>query len=171
MRLLAVIGFIGIVAAIAVAGYTFGGFYSVAATSADWDPVAWALIRVRDASIDRHASGLASPVALDDPEVVKAGARAFAARGCATCHGAPGVGWAKFSEAMNPDPPDLKEAAQTDTPARIFWIVKNGIKMTAMPAFSGIGADDREIWSITAFVKKLPSVTDADYKAWTAAGG
>lgn len=171
MRLLAVIGFLCIVAAIAVAGYTFGGFYSVAATEADLDPVAWVLIRVREASIDRHANGLASPVALDDPEVVKAGARAFAARGCPTCHGAPGVGWAKFSEAMNPDPPDLKEAGQADPPGRIFWVVKNGIKMTAMPSFGAIGVEDREIWSIAAFVKKLPSVSEADYKAWTASGG
>lgn len=171
MRLFAGIGFLCILAAIAAAGYTFGGFYNVAATEADWDPVAWALIRVRDASIDRNASSLASPVAVDDPEVVKAGARAFAARGCSTCHGAPGVEWAKFSEGLNPDPPDLKEAAGRDTPARIFWVVKNGIKMTAMPSFSAIGADDREIWSIAAFVKKLPSVSDADYKAWTASGG
>ena len=171
MRILAVIGILGIVAAIAVAVLTFGGFYNVAATEADSDPVAWALIRVRNASIDRRAAGLAPSVKLDDPEVVKAGARAFAARGCATCHGAPGVGWAKFSEALNPDPPDLKEAGQTDTPARIFWVVKNGIRMTAMPAFSAIGATDDEIWSIAAFVKKLPTVSEADYKAWTAGGG
>jgi hypothetical protein len=27
---------------------------------------------------------------------------------------------------------------------------------------------DREIWTIVAFVKKLPSVSDDDFKAWTA---
>jgi hypothetical protein len=26
---------------------------------------------------------------------------------------------------------------------------------------------DQEIWTIVAFVKKLPSVTDADFKAWS----
>ena len=169
--LLAIIGFVGIIVALALAGYTLGGFYSVAASEPDWDPVAWVLIRVRDASINRHSDGLRSPVALDDPEVVKAGARAFATRGCATCHGAPGVNWAKFSEALNPDPPDLKEAGAKDAPGRIFWVVKNGIKMTAMPSFGAIGAEDREIWSIAAFIKKLPSISEADYKAWTASGG
>ncbi len=168
MRLLAVIGFLCIVAAIAVAIYVFGGFYNVAATEEESDPVGWVLIRVRNASINQHSSGLASPVALDDPEVIKAGARAFSERGCPTCHGAPGVNWAKFSEAMSPDPPDLKEVGPADAPARIYWVVKNGIKMTAMPAFGAIGAEDKEIWSIAAFVKKFPTVSAADFKAWTA---
>ncbi len=171
MRILAAIGILGIVAAIAATVVTFGGFYNVAATQADSQPVAWALVRVRDASIERRASGLVAPLDLDDPAVVRAGARAFAARGCATCHGAPGVEWAKFSEALNPDPPDLKKVGQGDPPGRIFWVVKNGIRMTAMPAFAAIGADDAEIWSIAAFVKMLPKVTQEDYRAWTANGG
>ena len=49
--------------------------------------------------------------------------------------------------------------------------MKNGINMTGMPSFGRVGADDKEIWSIAAFVKKLPSVSDSDYKSWTAAGG
>ena len=127
------------------------------------------LVRVRQASIARLADA-APPVALDDPAVIQAGARAFAARGCPACHGAPGVEWAKFAEAMRPDPPDLKEVAAQVPPNQIFWVVQNGIKMTGMPGFSMIGVDDNEIWSITAFVKNFPKVTDADYKAWTAAG-
>jgi hypothetical protein len=27
---------------------------------------------------------------------------------------------------------------------------------------------DEEIWTIVAFVKKLPSTSEADYKAWSA---
>jgi len=40
--------------------------------------------------------------------------------------------------------------------------------MTGMPSFAEAGAKDDEIWSIAAFVKKLPDVSDADYKSWTA---
>jgi mono/diheme cytochrome c family protein len=168
MRFLAVIGLLAILVAIAAAVFAFGGFYSVAATEAESDPIAWVLIRVRQASISRHAT-VSPPVALDDPALVQAGARAFAARGCHACHGAPGVTWEKFSEAMQPDPPDLKEVAAQVSASEIFWVVKNGIKMTGMPGFAAIGVDDKEIWSITALVKKFPSVSDADYKAWTAA--
>jgi hypothetical protein len=37
-----------------------------------------------------------------------------------------------------------------------------------MPSFGVIEVPDDEIWTIAAFVKKLPSVSDDDFKAWTA---
>jgi hypothetical protein len=39
--------------------------------------------------------------------------------------------------------------------------------MTGMPSFGLIEVPDQEIWTIVAFVKKLSSVSDADFKAWT----
>jgi mono/diheme cytochrome c family protein len=165
--LLAVIGALAIIAAIVAAGYFFGGFYNVAASEDDPQIVSWALPKVRDASIDRHSAGLKPPTSLDDPATVQAGARAFSQRGCVNCHGGPGVEWAKFSEGLHPDPPDLKEVAD-DEPRIIFWAIKNGINMTGMPSFGKIGVDDKEIWSIVAFVKKWPTVTPENYKAWSA---
>jgi mono/diheme cytochrome c family protein len=87
--------------------------------------------------------------------------------GCVNCHGGPGVKWAKFSEGLNPDPPDLKEIANEPAPQQLFWVIKNGINMTGMPSFGAIEVYDREIWTIVAFVKKLPTVSDDDFKAWT----
>jgi mono/diheme cytochrome c family protein len=167
MRILAGIGAVAIILAVGAAVFFFGGYFNVAASAPDPGIVKWALTKVRTASIDRRA-GLAPPGNLDDPEIVRAGARAFSERGCANCHGAPGVNWQKFSEGLNPDPPDLKDIAHEREPAQLFWVVKNGLKMTAMPSFGAIGADDREIWSIVAFVRKLPNVSEADFKAWTA---
>jgi len=167
MRFLAAIGFIAIIAAIVAGIYFFAGFYSVAGTAEDPGIVTWALVQVRKASIERHATDT-PPGSLNDPTVVQTGARAFAARGCISCHGAPGADWAKFSEGMNPGPADLKEIAGERPPAQIFWVVKNGIRMTGMPGFGGIGVDDAEIWAITAFVKKLPIVSESDFKAWNA---
>jgi hypothetical protein len=37
-----------------------------------------------------------------------------------------------------------------------------------MPSFGMIEVPDKDIWSIVAFIKKLPSVSEADYKSWTA---
>jgi hypothetical protein len=167
MKLLALIGFLAIVVALAAAAYFFGGFYSVAATAEDPAIVKWALIKVRVASISRHATD-APPIPLDDPANIQAGARAFAARGCTNCHGGPGVEWAKFSEGLNPDPPDLKDVVKERQPGELFWVIKNGINMTGMPSFGKIEVPDKEIWTIVAFIKKLPTVSDADYKAWTA---
>ena len=47
-------------------------------------------------------------------------------------------------------------------------MVKNGINMTGMPSFEKAGVPDKEIWTIVAFLKKLPNVSEADYKSWTA---
>jgi len=165
--LLALIGFLAVVVAVAAAVFFFGGFFDVAGTAKDPAIVDWAILKVREASIARHASGT-PPVPLEDPAVIQAGARAFATRGCVYCHGGPGAEWAKFSEGMNPSPPDLKEVAGAP-PAQLFFVIKNGIKMTGMPGFGPVGVDDKEIWSIAAFIKKLPAISDADYKAWTAA--
>ena len=167
MRLLAAIGALAIIGAFGAALFFFGGFYSVAGTSEDPAIVHWALVQVRTASIVRHARD-PQPASFDEPANVQAGARKFAEHGCAACHGAPGVNWAKFSEGMHPDPPDLKEVVNERTPAQLFWVIKNGINMTGMPSFALAGAKDDDIWQIVAFLKKLPNVSEADYKAWTA---
>ncbi len=167
LKLLAFIGLLGVLTSIAAAVFFFGGYFSVAATAPDPAVVDWALKQVRMASVARHA-GVTPPVNLDEPAVVQAGARAYADRGCVACHGGPGATWQKFSEGLNPSPPDLGEVSGAREPAQLFWVVKNGIKMTGMPSFGSIGVEDKEIWSIVAFVKKLPNVSEADFKAWSA---
>ena len=110
MRLLAAIGALAIIVALGAATFFFGGFYSVAGTAADPPIVTWALVQVRTASIDRHAHDQ-PPANMSDQTQIQAGARAFAQQGCANCHGAPGVNWAKYSEGLHPDPPMLDNAA------------------------------------------------------------
>jgi mono/diheme cytochrome c family protein len=169
MRILAAIGALAIIVGIGAAAFFFGGFYSVAATAEDPAVVTWALTQVRNASINRHALDQPpSAINLGDAATVQAGAKAFATHGCTNCHGAPGVNWAKYSEGLHPDPPDLKDVVGQVSPAQLFWVVKNGINMTGMPSFALAGVKDEEIWSIVAYLKKLPGVSEADYKAWTA---
>jgi hypothetical protein len=168
MRFLAIIGFLAILGAIGAGIFFFGGFYNVAAAEPDLAVVKWVLVRVRVASIERHALDRPS-LQLGDPPVVKAGARAYAELGCVNCHGAPGAKWAKFSEGLHPDPPDLAEVAKDLEPAQLFWAIKNGINMTGMPSFGLIKTEDQKIWQVVAFVKKLPSISADDYKAWSSA--
>jgi mono/diheme cytochrome c family protein len=167
MKSFSLIGALAIIIAIAAAGFFFGGFYNVAATQPDLGIIAWALEHIRNASINRHAVDQ-PPVSMEDPTTIQIGARAFASHACASCHGGPGVMWAKFSEGLRPDPPDLKDVVKDLTPAQIFWVIRNGINMTGMPGFNLAEATDQEIWTIAAFVKKLPAVSQADYRVWTA---
>jgi hypothetical protein len=167
MRILTLIGALAVIAGIGAAVVFFGGFYSVAGTQEDPDIVHWALVQVRKASIVRHAHDI-PPTNLSDAAMVQAGAKEFAEHGCTNCHGGPGVTWAKFSEGLRPDPPDLKDVVSDRTASQLFWVIKNGINMTGMPSFGLAGAKDDEIWRIVAFLKKLPVVTEADFKAWIA---
>jgi mono/diheme cytochrome c family protein len=45
---------------------------------------------------------------------------------------------------------------------RAFWIIKHGIKMSAMPAW-GKTLDDTAIWELVAFVRKMPEMTPETY--------
>ena len=170
LKTLAIIGLLAILVGIASTVYFFGGYYSVAGTAEEPAIVKWALVKVRQASVAQHAKDK-PPTTLDDPATVQAGARAFSERGCVNCHGGPGVNWAKFSEGLRPDPPDLKEIANELAPQQMFWVIKNGINMTGMPSFGLIGVPDDEIWKIVAFIKKLPNIKDSDYKTWTTRSG
>jgi len=167
MRLLTLIGALAVIAGIGAAVVFFGGYYSIAGTQEDPEIVHWALVQVRTASIVRHAHDI-PPTNLGDAAMVQAGAKEFAEHGCTNCHGGPGVAWAKFSEGLRPDPPDLKDVVTDRTASQLFWVIKNGINMTGMPSFGLAGVKDDDIWEIVAFLKKLPVVTEADYKSWTA---
>jgi mono/diheme cytochrome c family protein len=168
MRFLALIGALAIILAVGAAIFFFGGFYSVAESEDDPAIVSWALAHVRAASVARHAAET-PPASFYDPATVKLGARAYATIGCANCHGGPpDKDWAKWSEGLKPVPADLKVMAKERTAPELFWVIKNGIKMTGMPSFGLAGASDQQIWTIVAFIKNLPAMSDADYKVWTA---
>jgi mono/diheme cytochrome c family protein len=169
-RLIWLIGLLAVIGIVGSLVYFFSGRYDVAANQMDPAIINWALEHVRDASVARHATDT-PPASLDDQAMVQAGARAYSQRGCVSCHGGPGADWAKFSEGLNPDPPNLKDVVGDLSVAEIFWVVRNGIKMTGMPSFAASDppVPDQEIWTIAAFVKKLPSVSNDDYKTWTAA--
>jgi hypothetical protein len=164
---LALIGLLAIVGGIGSAIFFFGGFFNIAADHPDPEIVNWALVKVRVASIARRATDRPPAGSLDDPAMVQAGALAYSENGCTNCHGEPGVESAKFSEGLNP-PPDLRKVVNHRTPEQLFWVIKNGIKMTAMPSF---GVDrppvrNNKIWAIVAYLRKLSTVSDANFKAW-----
>ena len=45
----------------------------------------------------------------------------------------------------------------------LFWIIKNGIKMSGMPSF-GKTHSDEQIWEIVAFTKHLSALSPRDYE-------
>ena len=75
---------------------------------------------------------------------------------CASCHLAPGQAGSELRQGLYPLPPDLTaEKAEKADPRRAFWVIKHGVKISAMPAW-GATHDDTTIWSMVAFLQTLP---------------
>ena len=166
-NVLAAIGLLSVIMGASAAIFFFGGYFNVAATASEPALMRWALIHVREASVQRHANELPS-VALTSPDVIRTGARAYSERGCVSCHGAPGAVWHKFSEGLRPDPPDLADIGKARSPEQLYFVIKNGINMTGMPSFGS--STEQELWAIVAFVKQLPGVSADQFKSWTGQG-
>lgn len=145
----------------------YSGSYNVAALDRHADVVRWAFDTTMHRSVRDRAEEVVEPETVT-AEQISAGAETYAAT-CVHCHAAPGVERAHWADGMRPVPPHLVEAAPEWEAREVFWIVKNGIKMSGMPSFAG-GHDDAAIWGIAAFVKRLPAMTPEDYAAFTGSG-
>jgi mono/diheme cytochrome c family protein len=142
--------------------YAFGGYYDVAATKPHPKLFEWAALAVVDASVKRHAPPAAAGPDLEAPERISAGFREYHEE-CEVCHAAPGVDPTDLGRGLYPPPPDLSRDAGDWSPEQLFWIVKNGLRDTGMPAF-GPTHDDDHVWSIVAFTRQLPKLSAADYR-------
>ena len=157
------IGFIGVLVILAIAGIAFiySGLYNVAATYPDGPLMAWVMSATADHSIQRRAAGIKVEVS-DDPATLQLGLSHYREM-CAECHGAPGVEVGASGRGLNPDPPKLSDEPSDLKPNELFWIIKNGIRMTGMPAW-GKTHSDKEIWAIVSFVQKLPKMSKEEYQ-------
>jgi mono/diheme cytochrome c family protein len=111
-------------------------------------------------SLSMRAPDQANPFS-DDPKAIKTGLDHYR-ENCTICHGAPGVDPGELAEGLNPPAPKLySDESQEMSDGKLFWIVKNGIRMTGMPAF-GKSHTDEQIWKIVAFLRHLPDATGAE---------
>jgi mono/diheme cytochrome c family protein len=143
--------------------YIFSGRYDISARVPHWRITAWLLKEARDQSIAYHSQGIQAPSLLA-PARISAGFEHFHET-CRLCHGAPGFSPLEFASTMNPKPSDLKWIkVQEKTDAELYWAVKNGVKMTGMPAF-GPTHNEEQLWDIVAFLRQLPDLTPEDYRS------
>ena len=147
------------VAVVGAGAFVYSGLYNIGADDHHSAPVQALLRTLRERSIEVRAKDIAVPD-LDDPQRVLAGAGHYAAM-CTGCHLAPGMKDSEIRLGLYPQPPNLS-TTRVDVRAA-FWAIKHGIKMSAMPAW-GSSHDDPTIWSMVAFVQKLPTLTPAQYK-------
>jgi cytochrome c553 len=158
----------GIVAAAAVAVAGMGMFVLGShGFSANQPPSAaerWFARKVRSAAVPGDARALANPVA-NSPEV-QTEARAHWADHCAGCHANDGSGDALMGKRTYPPAPDMRLAdTQQMTDGELFYIIQNGIRFSAMPAWGGgSGHDEQASWKLVLFIRHLPNLTMEEKK-------
>lgn len=135
MRLLLIVLTIVVVLAAGMAVLVWSGVYNIAASEPHSAFVHWLFATVRDRSIVSRSQSSDVPN-LTDPDHVRAGIRSYQAM-CRVCHGRPGEESPPIREGLNPQAPKLdSERIRKRTDAELFWVIKNGIRMTGMPAFA-----------------------------------
>ena len=163
-KILLVLLVIGIMAMLL---FIYSGLYSVAASNPHAKATEWVLGTVMDRSVSRHAKRIQAPD-LNATNMVQEGFEHYREM-CVVCHGAPGQDPTEIARGLNPSAPDLAGSANDMTPAELFWVTKNGVKMTGMPSF-GATHSDGKIWAIVAFLERLRTLTTDEYKAMSATG-
>lgn len=151
-----------VIGGLSALAFIYSGFYNLAANEPHLDIMAWAAGVVQTNSVRKRASKIEVPH-LARPEFVRTGFQIYRER-CEVCHGAPGRSQAVIGRGLNPAAPQLATRASEWNNAELFWITRNGQKMTGMPAFSTELTDD-QIWAVVAFMRRLPQLTPDGYSA------
>jgi mono/diheme cytochrome c family protein len=145
--------------------YIYLGVYNVAADAPHTGFVYKTLNEVRTRAIASHSRNIEPPPDLDNRRRIAAGAGLYAEM-CTGCHLGPGVERSELSQGLYPAAPELARGADL-TPAQQFWIIKHGVKFTAMPAW-GKTHNDELIWDMVAFIGQLPKMSPEQYRATVA---
>lgn len=163
--------FIVVVTAILV--FIYSGWYQIGADTRHNKLTYWALETLRDHSVARAASEIQRPADLESSARLLRGGPDYNEM-CVSCHLAPGKSSTDFTKGLYPKPPDLtrkplKTLNAKQLAQRRFWIIKHGIKASAMPSWAP-NHDDERIWDMVAFIDRLPELTIEQYQVLTERG-
>ncbi|MEO7027415.1 MAG: cytochrome c [Caulobacteraceae bacterium] len=135
------------------------GLFDTTASEPHWPLVSWGAHRTFINSVKLRAGKIDRPVFT--AAEIHAGFGEYE-HDCVMCHGGPGVARAEFVRGMTPTPPFVIDSARRWTPAQLYWILGQGVKMSAMPGWRATRTNV-QIWDLVAFLEALPSLTPRDY--------
>jgi mono/diheme cytochrome c family protein len=104
--------------------------------------------------VRRSARRAPPPAPANDPVGEAVGSMIYRGE-CAACHGVDGRTPTAIGRWMYPRSLDLSSReVQQWSDAELFWIIKNGIRLSGMPGFGKIHSD-QEIWDLVQYVRSL----------------
>jgi mono/diheme cytochrome c family protein len=116
---------------------------------------------IRGRAIPSRYKTMKNPAA-SPPGVIHEGMAHWADH-CATCHANNGSGDTMYGKTMYPRPPDMRQKdTQEMSDGQLYYTIKNGVRLSGMPAFGDPGDDDVDSWKLVAFIRHLPQLTPAE---------
>lgn len=154
------------IALMVIAGFAgafiYAGVYNIGADAPHSKAVYAALDQFRERAIATHARDIVPPADLNSPKRIAMGAGLYGEM-CSGCHLGPGLEKSEISQGLYPPAPELALPSARSA-AQQFWIIKHGVKLSAMPAW-GKTHDDQLIWDMVAFLQTLPKLSPGQYQA------
>lgn len=117
-------------------------------------------------AIPARARNLKNPMPAT-PEMLVQGRNHWADH-CATCHANNGSGETEIGRNLYPQAPDMRQReTQFLSDGELYYIIRNGVRMTGMPAWGKPedGDTDHETWMLVLFIRHLPQMTVEEEKA------
>ena len=121
-----------------------------------------------DASMDRHAPRLNSPLPPTDDNLID-GMKLYTMN-CALCHGTLDNKRSPLEKAFYPPVPQIILDPLDDPEWHIFYAVRTGVRYTGMPAWNK-ALTDEQIWKVTAFLSHVEKLPPAVQDYWKKAYG
>jgi mono/diheme cytochrome c family protein len=116
---------------------------------------------IRGGAIPSRYETMKNPVA-PTTEVIREGMVHWADH-CTACHANNGSGDTMYGKTMYPRPPDMRQKdTQEISDGELYYTIKNGVRLSGMPAFGDPGDDDVDSWKLVSFIRHLPQLTDAE---------
>jgi cytochrome c553 len=115
----------------------------------------------RRLAMPKAAREMQNPVPFSGDILVEA--RRHFADHCASCHGNDGSGNTEMGRNLYPKAPDMRmQRTQELTDGEIYFVIRNGIRLSGMPAWGKDTDDDRESWALVQFIRRLPKLSPAE---------
>ena len=148
---------------LAIGGFlvTLTGVVPIKASSGHFKVTKWFLDFAKERSVSTHAWQI-EPPPLEDRRLIIRGAGVYESN-CRNCHGSPSLEYPSVARRATPPPPYLPDVVPRWKSRELFYIVKHGIKLTAMPAWPSQKRDD-EVWPVVAFLRALPNLDAKEYQ-------
>ncbi len=113
--------------------------------------------RSLDEWVDDHAPKQANPFQATMDNIMD-GSMTYDKQ-CAFCHGSLKQPVSPMSTKFYPSVPQLMTHIPDDPDGNLFYVIKYGVRYTAMPGWDGVLSDD-DIWKTVSFIKNSGQMKD-----------